>query len=636
MLRSAGLYRNLFIDHDPGGAFMTTHPGATAMWIAGAGIMLQEQRLGVTQEPANLVQFRRAALWPIVLVVAGLIGAATWLLQRLFGVWPGVVAGVLLALEPYGVGMSQIVHLDALLALFMLNAALCFLLYRRAGGFVGLAAAGVFLGLAMATKFLPTAWVVLFFAAVLLWDYRTRVGEVVRRLGFTLGIAALVFYILWPALWFYADLEKYFRREVPYVIQDTHVVLEESEEPTSPASFYVRTILGRTTPFVLILGAGALIACAMTLLRSHFAKASRDLRSTVSPQASNVIWLIVYALGFLIFITIAAKKADRYALPGLVVLPVVAGWALAIAFTASGWVPTSLKLRGAGLSLIAILIAAQLFIWIPHSIAYNNPFFDVRPLSQQGWGEGLEEAAAWLNRQPSVEELFVASWYPGVMRAYFQGKTLGLSSRADERVGFVVLYRNMLGRGPANSATEVWEEFQNEKVAHVVEIQGVPYVWVYDTRGLHYFPNHVGELYGGATVGQLVPILTNGWHAIEVGMATFSSRHNTQDVIMHVREVVGPSTGSLQAGSGLVASQQDVRTVRVNASDVQDSFYHRFEFEPIVDSAGKTYYIFLESPTSAPGDAITVRFANSDLAAGEMVKNGTSLPGRDVAYRLPK
>ena len=296
----------------------------------------------------------------------------------------------------------------------------------------------------------------------------------------------------------------------------------------------------------------------------------------------------------------------------------MAGWALAAGY--EGMQGRLKFARWAG-SLVAILLIGQVLLWSPYTIAYNNPLFDVRPGSQQGWGEGFDAAADWLNQHPLAEDMFVASWYQSVMRTFFVGNALSLSSRNDDRVAFVVTYRNMRGRAPDDIASNVLDEFSDREPAHVIAIQGKPYVWIYNVMGLHYFPEHVGELSGNLTVGQIVPVEAEAWSAIEIGMATFSSRNNTQDVVLHVGESIGAT--------------EDLRVVRVSAREIEDSSYHRFEFEPIKDSAGKTFYVWLESPTSQAGDAVTVLFANHDLVPGEMVKNSQVLEGRDLAYRLP-
>ncbi|MBI4022014.1 MAG: phospholipid carrier-dependent glycosyltransferase [Candidatus Andersenbacteria bacterium] len=639
MLRSAGFWHQFFRNAHPSGTFMTTHPGAPAMWLIGAGIFWQEARLGFDIDTSNLRHFRLAATLPLASAVAVLIGVIAGLLLKLFGTWPGGMAGVVLALDPYLAGMSQIAHLDALLALYMLIAVLVIFLYRREKWRGWLVAAGIFTGLALATKFLPALWLLVVFCTVLTacqyrWPgkhpvflrqhrvlRRPAVLEVVRNLGFVGGLALLVMYLVWPALWVKDDLWRSFERDAVSVVSDEHVALSVGNEGIEPRSFYGRTLLSRTTPFVLLLTAGTLVIVI------RFLKERRRLLT--------VGWLLLYAAGFLVLMTLAAKKADRYALPALVVLPVVAGWAFGTAVGA--W--RERRQRGFSLSSppslvasgVVVLLLAQTWLWYPYPIAYNNPYFDVRPASQQGWGEGLDRAAQWLNAHPLADVLTVASWYPGVLGTYFNGQTMSLSSRDDHRVGFVVLYRNMQGRAPDTIASDVLDEFRERQPEHIVYIQGEPYAYVYNTLGPRYFRQHVGELTGGVEVGQWLPVSVDSWSAIDVALATFSSRLNTEDVILHVRDSIDAA--------------DDLRTVTVNASQLQDEAWQRFDFEPILGARGQTFYVALTSPAAVPGNAITVRFTPQDVLPGQLVLKRRALRAGermsdfvragDMAYRIP-
>lgn len=659
MLRSGTFWHELFRQGDATGTFLTTHPGATVMWLAGAGVAWQEARVGFDIDTSNLRHFRLAATLPVALATSFLIGLTVWLLARVLAGWEATLAGLVLATDPYLTGMSQIAHLDALLALFMLGGVLAFFVWRREGKLWFLVLSGVLTGLAMATKLLPSLWLWPFFGLMLVFrqplrpPVLSRLLASVRVLGFMFGVAMLTLYVAWPALWVSQDFMRSFNRDVPAVMTQEHVALEKAAEPITPASFYGRTVLGRSTPFVLLVAAGMLVAGSRFWMRRR--------------EVPLVAWFFVYAIGFLLLMTLAAKKADRYALPALVVLPVIAGWGVGVAIEAfkelpwfrkgnppepeRAWCPAAGGTsegeaeraphagRGDACSpcgtgavlMITILLTAQVLLWSPYAIAYNNPYFsNIRPLSQQGWGEGLDAAARWLNGRPLADKLMVASWYSGVTGTYFKSKTMSLSSRDDKRVGYVVTYRNMAGRAPDDVATNVLDEFRGRVPARGIYIGGRPYVWIYETLGLHYFPQHVGELVGDMEVGQEVIAEKDGWSAIDIGMANFSSRKNTRDVILHVRENVN-ATG-------------DLRTAVVNAAQIEDSAWHRFEFEPVDDAAGKTYYVALTSPDSVAGDAVTARFVEEDVLLGRMLlrrrairageKNSDFWRDGDLAYRL--
>ena len=631
MLRSGTFWHELVRNGNPGGTFMTTHPGATTMWLSGAGIFMQEARLGFDIDTSNLRYFRLAATLPITLATAVLIGLSAWLLFRLFGLVPGPMAALVLAVDPYLVGMSQIVHLDALLALFMLVAVLS-IFYGYRHGTRWLLIAGVLAGLALATKFVPALWLFLFLPAFLILSptpgVKHLVLEKMRVLCFVGGVALLTLYAAWPALWVKDDFFRSFERDVPSVLTQEHVALETSEEPIEPVTFYVRTVLGRTMPFVLILIVGG-VAVAMKLWR-------RDRR------APTVAWLFLYAIGYLVLITFAAKKADRYALPALVMLPVIAGWMFGVGMLSwrrilsppssppvSGWRSEAARFM---LGFVVVSLIAHTLLLSPHAIAYNSPLFsNVRQASQQGWGEGLEGAAAWLNQHPLAEKLVVASWYPSVLGTYFNGQTMSLSSRDDARVGFVVLYRNMFGRGSDDVETDVLQEFAGKVPAHTVYIGGKPQAWVFNTIGLHYFSEHAGEIIGSMEIGQTVPVESDNWSSIDIGLATFSSRANTEDVILHIRE--NPDTAD------------DIRTAVVNAAAIEDGSWQRFAFEPIAGSAGRSFYVALSSPESLAGNAITVWFSQENILPGQLLLRRRALGPReansdflrqgDLAYRLP-
>lgn len=622
MLRSAAFWHKLGRQADAGGTFMTTHPGAPAMWIIGAGVVWQEARAGFDIDTSNLRHFRLAATLPVAAVTAVLTGVAAWLLLRLFGAWPGVMAALVLALDPYLVGMSQIAHLDALLALFMLLAVLLFMHWLKRGGRRWLLATGALAGLALATKFLPALWLFVFFTVLTAAAWRrgrVTFSGAVRVLGFTAGVAALTAYALWPALWVKDDWWHSFERDAAVVATDEHVALSEGEEPIEPMSYYLRTVLGRATPFVLVLALGTVVVAI------RFFRLRRQMLATG--------WLLLYAAGFLVLMTVAAKKADRYALPALAALAVVAGWAfgMAIEILKERRPARGLALPFCAAAAVCALLIGQVLLWSPYAIAYNSPFFDVRPTSQQGWGEGLEAAARWLNAHPLAEKLTVASWYRGVLSTYFNGTTMSLSSRDDHRVGFVVTYRNMAGRARDTIASDVLDEFRGLQPEHTVFIQGVPYAFVYNTLGPRYFRQHAGELVGGVEVGQLVPVNVENWSRIDLGLATFSSRQNTEDIVLHVREDINAT--------------EDLRTVIVNAREVADEAWQRFEFEPIKDSAGRAFYVALTSPGSVPGNAVTVRFVLDDVLPGQMVLrrralrdgelNSDFVRAGDLAYRIP-
>lgn len=116
---------------------------------------------------------------------------------------------------------------------------------------------------------------------------------------------------------------------------------------------------------------------------------------------------------------------------------------------------------------------------------------------------------------------------------------------------------------------------------------------------LHYteHTSNAGELVGGNLVGQTFVARTNNLSGVAVKFATYSNRNNTKPVEFYLREgLTGP----------------DVRAASVNAAALGDNQLHRFEFAPIPDSYGRTFFFYVVSAESQPGDAVTVDLDTRD------------------------
>lgn len=128
-----------------------------------------------------------------------------------------------------------------------------------------------------------------------------------------------------------------------------------------------------------------------------------------------------------------------------------------------------------------------------------------------------------------------------------------------------------------------------------------------------------GELYGGAHFGQTFVASHPDLFRIEVVMSTYG-RRNTHNVIFHLKEDV--------------ASQTDLVSITLNANDVRDEAWQSFSFPPMPDSAGKSFYFYLESPESEPGNAVTVMGREGNpYPGGQAFVSGQPVPG-DMAFRV--
>jgi peptidoglycan/LPS O-acetylase OafA/YrhL len=128
----------------------------------------------------------------------------------------------------------------------------------------------------------------------------------------------------------------------------------------------------------------------------------------------------------------------------------------------------------------------------------------------------------------------------------------------------------------------------------------------------------VGEILGNMTIGQTFIAPYSNLHAIEIALATYK-RVNTKEVIFHL--------------SSAPSSASDLVTIKLSGDKITDNQYHRFSFDPIADSKGRSFYFFVESPNSTPGNAITIWYNEKDAyKEGQAYENGSPIPG-DLAFK---
>lgn len=111
-----------------------------------------------------------------------------------------------------------------------------------------------------------------------------------------------------------------------------------------------------------------------------------------------------------------------------------------------------------------------------------------------GWGEGLDQAARYLNQKENATSLKAAMWYSDVrFTSFFQGKPRELNEECNgsslpwEGIDYVVLYINRRDTGtPFGLSTARY--FRSLKPEHVVRMKGIDYAWIYASPGLE-IPN---------------------------------------------------------------------------------------------------------------------------------------------------
>jgi hypothetical protein len=98
-----------------------------------------------------------------------------------------------------------------------------------------------------------------------------------------------------------------------------------------------------------------------------------------------------------------------------------------------------------------------------------------------GWGEGLDEAAGYLNSLPEAGKLRVAVWYGDIFTYFFRGITAGMDENTSlaelQDADYAVVYVQQVQRQVPSP--EVLRYFAGLTPEYTVRIDGVDYVWVY-------------------------------------------------------------------------------------------------------------------------------------------------------------
>lgn len=468
------------------------YPGVTTTWAGSLGLALHwllarpadigtANLAGMAQallaDPARLDMLPWLRLG-VALVAAGGVVVIFWLTRCLLDARTAWLAAALVALDPFFLAHTRILNTDPLLAVFLVSAWLALLLAYPGGAAASrrvqrptLALSGAALGLAALTK-TPALLMAPLFVLWIIWQQGQRHSSAAALVKASLidfawlgGSALLTALLFWPALW--AAPVATLRRVVTF----TAVLSQTGHElgnfwlgqPTAAPGllFYPAALLWRSTPVTLI---GLAMAVILALRRDR-------------PGAGTIRALLLFIAWYALAMSLSPKKFDRYLLPAFPALDIVAawGWGVAIAgVTRYGQKPATAQSPGRAtraatstpplliLSLL-VLVAAQAGAALAHLptylTAYNPLLGGVRAAQRVllvGWGEGLAEAAAYLNDRPGASR--VAAWYGhNVFAPFFRGQSFDLlydlPTAADlyaNDIDHVVTYINQVQRGLLN------------------------------------------------------------------------------------------------------------------------------------------------------------------------------------------
>lgn len=516
LTRSANFYYALG-QRDFASTYQKEHPGVTTMWSGAAAFLFEYPEYrgsGMGQantnqfheyletktdvKPLDILAVSRAflALITTIVLLVGFLYA-----RQLVGVLPAFLTFALIAFEPFYLGHSRLLHLDAALASLMLLSLLAYTHYFKNWRLESLLVSAAAAGLSWLTKspgFLLIPTIGLISLALVFKGKLTNRGsslpELLWKYTWALlvwaAVGMVVFMLFWPAMWvnpidalrqLLASAGEYAVEGHGNAIFFNGRLFKEGRLGLSSFYFYPLTFLWRTTPLIIL---GLLAALWGVLSKQPFFN-KPGVRLVLLGQT---VFIIIFTLA----LTFSAKKFDRYLLPVHVSLDVIAalGWT-SIAF----WI-TRRYPRLVAWALLSAVIAAQMSLstrTYPYYLTYYNLLLGgptrARNVMQIGWGEGLDRAARYLNQKPDSEHLSVMSWYAkGSFSYFFNGNSRNLKSGFELEPDlhrllskdYVVVYYHQWQR---DTPASILEYLSKQTPEHSIWINGIEYVRIYKMGG---------------------------------------------------------------------------------------------------------------------------------------------------------
>lgn len=483
--------------------YLRYHPGVTTMWLSGIGLKFFAWQRGLSSEqllgneplkPGVLGDAVTAGVVPLAFVIALCIALCYLLLSRIVSQKVALISGGLLALDPFYIAHSKVLHVDALLSTFMLTSALFLLYYLQRSKRLCLILSGVFAGLAFLTKsssYFLVPYTMLAVGVYRLTELTPNADEGSRRWGKLLwrtlrvllvwgGIAAMVFSVLWPAMW--VKPLKVLRRIIVRIV--FHVETPHYnprffngkimfEDPGLP--FYLATIAWKTTLVTL-----PMLSTTIVLFPLRFKKVR---------QSKVMGLLIAYIVSFTLQMGISARKELAYLLPVFPALDVVAAFGLGLAANAIGrlrWLRNHRKWRWSAV-FVALALATQACLVLrfhPHYGAHHNTLLGGTRVAQhilplQDQGEGLDLAVRYLNSLPRAPRARAAIHKRGAF--IFQQEFAGLTTKFDDPwANYRVYFVNQVMRQlHSEKWIQDWQIDRRREPLWTVAFDGVTYVWIY-------------------------------------------------------------------------------------------------------------------------------------------------------------
>lgn len=440
------------------------HPGVTTMWFVAGGMLayfpeyrsLQEGYLKRTKFDLLLTKYGKTDLGLLFysrlvqeISVVILLLAMFFLLCYLFGSRTAFFTTALVSLSPFFLGHSRLLNHEAIMGLFILISLMSLTVYlfkkRNVLLLIVSATAGALAQLTKSTSLLLFPVVGLIFIFQLAQSRqefsRNAILSALKTLIFWLALLVAAYFLFWPGMWVAPGkmINEVYGNALSYAFQGSrisvtggltpsHFTLNLGEGALEQAGSFVLQLLWHTTP---LSWTGFILGILVLFFRQN------------EPEKYLYQWMTLYLLImgvlFVVMFSVArGRQSPHYILTGYICVDTIAGlgWSYMLGLLADKW-PEKVRswiMAGILTGLIAFQMVTILGSY-PYYYTYLNPLMEVAPASAKSpiddapsYGEGLDQAAAYLSQKPAASKMTVMSYCGyGCFAFLFPGTTLTIN-----------------------------------------------------------------------------------------------------------------------------------------------------------------------------------------------------------------